>query len=279
MPAFILISGFFAKKSLEKIDVKKLLWRIGLPYIIFQIIYLILHNNLFDYKFEYTLLTPYWILWFLMSIFFWHILSHIFNQFKYGILLSFAVGMLSGLFEEFGRPLGLSRTLTYFPFFYLGIKMSKNHFIWFKKDIVKIASICFLVLLYILLKNVTFFNYQFLWSTLSYEGYGFNALTGLKNRFIQYIVALFMMVALFSLVPLKKTFVSSIGENTLYIFLMQGFLIKLLQFFYPEFLTEISLTKVLYFSSISLLFSLLFSVPLIRKITSPLIEPIKIFKK
>jgi fucose 4-O-acetylase-like acetyltransferase len=279
MPAFILISGFFAKKSLEQIKIKELMLKLGLPYVIFQTIYLYFHNSLFDYKFEHTLMTPYWILWFLFSLIFWHILSYIFNQLKYGLLYAFVIGVLAGMYNEFGTSFGLSRTLIFFPFFFLGIKLKKKHFTLIKNNTTKLISVFFLIVFYFFIQNLSFFNYEFLWGSTSYKFNNLSDLRGIIYRTIQYIVALMLIVSLFSLVPRKKLFISNIGIYTLYIFLLHGFLIKGIQYLFPEFLSTGGITQYLNFIVISILFSLLFTIPFVRKLFSPLVEPIKYLKK
>ena len=72
MPAFVLLSGLFAKGFYEKGYLTKITKRLILPYLIFQILYTIYYYFLYEHSsFSINLFAPQWSLWFLMSLFFW----------------------------------------------------------------------------------------------------------------------------------------------------------------------------------------------------------------
>jgi len=71
MPAFIIISGFFAKGIYEKGYIWKLTKKLILPYVLFQVIYGFFYYFLHGKEtFKLELLDPKWSLWFLISLFF-----------------------------------------------------------------------------------------------------------------------------------------------------------------------------------------------------------------
>ena len=72
MPAFIFVSGYFAKFNPKKI-VRSLI----IPYIIMQTIYLAFHSLFILEEKTFTLqfTKPYWILWYLMAMVFYYLLS------------------------------------------------------------------------------------------------------------------------------------------------------------------------------------------------------------
>lgn len=78
-----------------------------------------------------TLLTPYWYLWYLLSLTAWYLLMaffyrlmHIFHSFRYGkaavLLFALAIGLICGMLGFIGRTLSLSRTLVFFPYVLFG---------------------------------------------------------------------------------------------------------------------------------------------------------------
>src|SRR3954467_6618617 len=72
MPAFILISGYFAKGYKKKGYFKKSVKKILIPYFIFQIIYSIYYYLIGkEEKLAFDFVHPHWSLWFLLSLFFW----------------------------------------------------------------------------------------------------------------------------------------------------------------------------------------------------------------
>src|SRR5699024_12374643 len=105
MPAFSFIAGFFAKGSGNVPYIAKLMKRLLVPYIIFQIIYTAYYfmsgksNWLTD-----SIFYPHWSLWFLFSLFCWHILLIAYKNIKpqYGIPLALIIGIVIGYFDQVG---------------------------------------------------------------------------------------------------------------------------------------------------------------------------------
>ena len=68
---------------------------------------------------------PWWVLWYLLSLCFWLIGSALFLRLGRGkwilFILSLTVGCLCGGVPWVGRPFSLSRTLVFFPYFWLGV--------------------------------------------------------------------------------------------------------------------------------------------------------------
>ena len=69
--------------------------------------------------------TPWWTLWYLLSLCFWLLAAWLLlglPRGKWAVLaLTIALGCLSGRTEWVGRPLSLSRTIVFFPYFWLGV--------------------------------------------------------------------------------------------------------------------------------------------------------------
>src|SRR5699024_3448055 len=80
MLALIFISGFFAKSSSKPNYIKNLINKLLLPYLIFQLIYTGYYYLLGKSNFQNDLFDPQWSLWFLLSLFFWHLLLILFKK-------------------------------------------------------------------------------------------------------------------------------------------------------------------------------------------------------
>lgn len=69
--------------------------------------------------------TPWWILWYLLSLCCWLALSALLLRLDRGkwliFALSIALGCLAGAAPRIGRPFSLSRTIVFFPWFWLGV--------------------------------------------------------------------------------------------------------------------------------------------------------------
>ena len=96
MPMFILLAGFFAKGSGKPRYILKLAKNLLLPYLIFQLLYTGLYFILGREEWYKGILHPQWAMWFLLSLFGWHILLILFKRLPavWGILISVAIGIL-----------------------------------------------------------------------------------------------------------------------------------------------------------------------------------------
>ena len=76
MPVFVFLSGYLAKYNSKKM-IKKIL----LPYVIFQIIAFLFYNFFDPTKF--TLIAPYHSLWYMFALFFWYMLIPFLDNVKF----------------------------------------------------------------------------------------------------------------------------------------------------------------------------------------------------
>jgi fucose 4-O-acetylase-like acetyltransferase len=229
MPAFILISGYFSKGCFKKGYAAKTFKNILVPYFVFQLIYSVFytvqHNEL-----TFSLLDPFWTLWFLLSLVFWNLLLLVFARIKYALVIAVLIGILIGYIPEIGTFLSLQRTFVFFPIFLLGYFLKREHFQLLLTPAKRWAGMITLCILFV---GYYFFfpdsGKDWLLSSSSYTDMGVGAgYAGLIRLFIYGL----MMTATFSflaIVPRQKLLFTPIGTRTLYVYLLHGFVIKLLQ--------------------------------------------------
>ena len=145
MPLFIFISGYFSsKKSVKKMAAS--IWKIAEPLILFQFIALILWEESISLT---TILTPWWILWYLLSLIYWRLIlqvipESILRNAKLILPTTFGISILTG-FLPFDVFLSLHRTFAFMPFFFLGYYMRGKNIYLPKKY--KPLSFLFLILM------------------------------------------------------------------------------------------------------------------------------------
>lgn len=128
MPMFSFLSGLFLK---DPQACRNQLRRLLPTYIFLQTAAVFLGNG------AVKPLTPYWHLWYLLSCGTWTALAWLWLRFgkgrgKWLILAgSVLVGCAAGYFPSIGREHSLSRTLVFFPYFWLGL-ICDRHFPWQK---------------------------------------------------------------------------------------------------------------------------------------------------
>lgn len=229
MPAFVLISGFFAKSFGKPGYLKKTMKKLILPYVFFQLIYSIFYYFLLSKdNLSIQFLDPEWSLWFLLSLFFWNIMLFIFAKIKpwKSICIALFVGLVAGYFDIIGGYLSLSRTLVFFPFFLVGYFLKKEHFYYLKTHFVMILGGIFIVLL---LSFITFhpnLNDKWFLGSKPYANFVEVKSLGLFIRALVYLISFGSIAAFFSFIPRKRLFFTKWGKNTLYVNLLHGFFIK-----------------------------------------------------
>lgn len=260
MPAFAFVSGYCSKpKPGENIFRQYIV-----PYIIFQILYISFAKYILkaDINFQFT--TPYWILWYLMALLIWHLVISVLGEnealTKKLFLFSIPMALLSGYDSTIGYYLSLSRIIVMAPFFFGGYAFKRNSFSFknvmekykhLKKYMSLLGGILMFSLLYLYKDTL---NAAWAYHSSPYQPDQCNILI----RVFFLIAAAIFTSFLFTFVPdIKIPLLTYIGQNTLGIFLLHGFLIRYLAYkniiqniTYPQITTVLlTITILLLFSS------------------------------
>lgn len=227
MPAFILISGYFAKKVYEQGYFKKLIKKLLIPYIIFQVLYTFYYDLIFGDSIGYSLFIPRWGLWFLMSLLFWNILLYFFGKLKYGLPIAILISLLIGYDTEVDEFLSLSRTFFFFPFFLAGFHLKEQHFVKIKSKINVFIGTVLAIVGFIIIVLYVPIDFRFwLFGKRPYE-----EITNLLEysaliRLSTYGIQLLALYTFFSLVPKKQCYLTSIGQSTMVIYLLHMAIVR-----------------------------------------------------
>ena len=235
MPAFIYLMGRFAE-----FNKKRIFLHFAVPYLVFQTLYLYFAGYVLNGESmitpQYT--TPYWLLWFLMTAVFYHIILPMLpsrdSERNWPIILiiggTIVVALIAGYDNNIGYYMTLSRTVVFFPFFLLGyyhtsiskkIKMKGNPLFSAMMIILPLILI-FFGSKYLLDKNVT---PQLLYGSYSYEACGGDAFL----RTVVFAVAIGWIIFFNCIIPnIKIPIVTACGRNTMIAYLFHGFIVKLL---------------------------------------------------
>jgi fucose 4-O-acetylase-like acetyltransferase len=276
MPAFILISGYFSKGFNKKGYFLKTVKKILLPYLIFQVIYSIFYYlNGHESTLKFDLLQPHWTLWFLLSLFSWNLLLYVFARLKWvGLVIAAAIGIGIGYFDHVGSYLSLSRTFVFFPYFLLGFLLEQKHLKLVKK--VKYSNVIgFVILLCTMLLVGTFFpkdGIPWLLGDTSYADMGVKELRDGLIRALQYVLTVIVIYGFLAIVPSNGFKMTVIGQRTLYIYLLHGFIIKTIQTIVSDDTLNDMSDHYLILLVFSLGLCLLLGNYLIQRYTRPLVE-------
>lgn len=237
MPAFIFISGYFSKRHNPKgiINLVALygVWQL----LISPTVYMLIKEIPFEEAVKPFIL-PQATYWYLLSLIVWRVITPYVAKFKRPLLVSLILGLLIGL-----TPLTInlqyfsySRTLAFYPFFMLGYLCPKERFYEAQDKVKKTwgfvafiallaVGIWFMYAMYPLLSRETR-SMRFLVGKYAYQDYYLNPYDGLWGSAIIYAIRFAAIFFFFSFLPRTRTFLTRIGDGSLFIYLTHWFVIE-----------------------------------------------------
>ena len=232
MPLFVFCSGYMAKDNPNRV-----ITNILYPYIIFQTLYCIFAKLCLGVEMKVNFVTPYWIMWYLLALFAWMLIFPLIKSTitsKVGvaitIIFSLFLGIVVGFEETISGFLSLSRIFYFMPFFVLGVCVKKimktEKFLqiiskWYVRAISAVLTLTILIWLYRMSDTIPA---HWLYGSFPYveEGYSFIFRIGV------YLSAIVISIFVMSIMPRRKMFFSYIGAGTLQVYLLHGFIIRLM---------------------------------------------------
>ncbi len=223
MPLFAFLSGLFLKNAGScLVQAGKAI----ICYTVFQILYLAM--DFFINNRKGTIITPYWHLWYLLSLVLWSLIGAAYYtmsdkwkwlrkwQAKAAILVTaVAVGCVVGGIEEIGYRMSLSRTLVFLPYFLTGI-LSPSDIEWNKYRKTGVAVCIASVILYGIIRSML--TVEFLWHAGSYGELEFEK--GCLLRIICYLLGGGLGFFMLTNMTQRRFFFTKIGSDTMLIYIL-----------------------------------------------------------
>lgn len=232
MPAFAFLSGLFiSNRNSCILQLKKTLSL----YIVLQIVCSLCREGNAD------LITPYWILWYLLSLSWWLGAAWLWLKFSKGkggsVILAAAVlaGCLAGYADVIDRRLSLSRTLVFFPYFFLGL-LSHSKTDWKKYRTAGILALCLSILLFSVFSDRI--TVSFLYQAAPYGMIQNGALL----RLVCYITGVSVILFLITWIPDRRFPFTKAGSNTMPAYLIHTLFVIFLRELYLPWYIYIVLT-------------------------------------
>lgn len=232
MPAFAFISGvcFKYRGPDDRRALKNLLY----PYVVFQLLWYLFFHYVIKSGEELQFSTPFFSLWYLLSMVYWYAAATLLgNLGPKGEAAVMVVGILLSLEVGYDRIafyfLAASRTIVLFPFFYLGVIFSRHESLrdfcrGIPAKILGLILAAAAVVYYVLRRGS--FNSLWLLHVYPYESVRYNW----QVRGIILALAAGIILFLMAWIPGKKVrLLTWIGQNTMPVFVLHGFAVKILQ--------------------------------------------------
>lgn len=170
-------------------------------------------------------LTPWWVLWYLMSLIYWRIILQIIPGKILSkpafIILTLLVSLLVG-FLPFNRFLSLQRTFAFMPFFFIGYYFRDKKLFFLSKHKILCASFLALTLI------IPIFYRPFLGDLNQADPY--NNPLGLLNRLLVWGLSIPMSIAFINICP-NTLWTAKQGKLTLQYYIYHAILIRVLIYF------------------------------------------------
>ena len=226
MPAFLFLTGYFAR-----FDHRKIVFGLIYPYILFQILYRAFDALIYKEKDTFTIEfgTPYWLLWYLLVTIFCYLLLPLLDTQKKSsriaiVITSLVLALLAGFDTSLGYYGSFARFFSFLPFFVVGYyaahtEKKRTYPAWFAL----VLGVILIVASYYVI-NTPEITRNVLYGSYSYEKAKYDTTIKLFLLLLGFVWITFF---LFVIPNRKIPFLSVLGQNTLSVFLLHGFLVRL----------------------------------------------------
>jgi fucose 4-O-acetylase-like acetyltransferase len=275
MPLFIFVSGVFSKDIKSDDYARKLVSKLVLPYLIFESLYTVFDYWVFDREaLVFSYFTPYWIMWYILCMIAWKVLLPYVVKFRYALPVSIAIAVLCGYANDAGYYASVSRTIVFFPFFLAGYYLEKQHIEKLISKAYRIVATIVAIIVFL-----AFYRYghkakiQWMLGSFSYASIGDDEwYAGIYRLGIYGLAALLSLCVLVLVTNRRIPLLTKLGQNTLYVYLLHGFIIKYLSQtnFYSLFTSSRSKASLI---GIAIVLTIVLSTAFIKNIFRHLLEP------
>jgi fucose 4-O-acetylase-like acetyltransferase len=235
MPAFAMISGYFSKASPPSSrQMKKVLTDIVLPYAIMETIWSVV-QFFAEGNTSPNPTKPHWTLWFLLALGIFRLILPYLVILRFpllwSVLFSVGVGYLSNVDSTFS----LARAIGILPFFVLGWQIRQWKLVerwrvverqtwWIRTAAIAVfaAWIATLIVFVDFWKSI---DVHWFFYDDSYDGLGHSEWWSGFARLGFILLAVLLSAAFFVLVPRRTTWVTGLGQATMYVYLLHSFIL------------------------------------------------------
>ncbi|HET6803878.1 MAG TPA: hypothetical protein VFH59_00355 [Frateuria sp.] len=225
MPAFAFLSGAVAGTEVDLKLLKRIAFRLLLPYLLFQALYaLAAQTPGWPDPGPKGITTPYWLLWYLPSLAAWRLLLPVFMRLRYPLVFACLLALTAGWADDVGYRMSLSRTASFFPFFLIG------HLYWpawrerLRGPLVCALAIAMLLALGWAAGAVP--DPRWLYGSNGYTALGVDDAAGTLWRLVRLGAGVVGSAAFLALVPRRAFAATAAGGRSLQAYLAHGFIVK-----------------------------------------------------
>lgn len=223
MPVFIFISGYFSGGGGAS-ESKKIIVNCGIPYFIFNTIYVIWTER----TFFVNVFLPRYIFWYFFSLLIWRLSINDLKKIKGLLLWALLLGLYIGAIREADRFMSISRIIAFFPYFIIGSMLDEERV----RQIRRVPKWYAILVSLLMVSTVILLHINSLVPVKSYENIqcynasGMSNLQGVLIRIFSYGVGFMAILCMINLISDKKRWYTKYGSRTAAIYVASAFSIK-----------------------------------------------------
>ncbi|MDH2426604.1 acyltransferase family protein [Sphaerisporangium sp. TRM90804] len=270
MPLFILLSGYLSRNwTFSPGKARKLISGLAVPYAVFEAAYS-LSRWLTTGTLEFSLLEPYYLTWFLMSLFMWRLSTPVWQQLRWPLAVAVGLSLLSGM-SDLPDELSMNRTLGLLPFYVLGLMLRPADLEFLKGRWVRLAGAAVLAAgLALAFRFHADIATEWIRWRSSNTAIGVNDLAGSAIRLGLLTAGAALVLAFLAVTPSRRTWYSGLGAATMYAYLLHGFVVKAVEPYYGGLRTPAGVALVIV---LGVGLTVLLCSPAVRRLTGWAVEP------
>ncbi|WP_159072444.1 acyltransferase family protein [Streptomyces formicae] len=275
MPAFILLCGYFSRGFTGRPDqVRALIARVLVPYLVFTVAYRALYTVIWGSSFALTPTEPTYLLWFLVALFLWRLTTPVWQAIRYAVPVAVVISLGAGL-TGMDYELALPRVLMFLPWFVLGLRLRPEHFHRLRTPLCRASAV---VVLLVALGSAYVMapSHDVRWLHMQYSNDDLHSAWPdyLMTRMFLFAVSAALVAAFFALVPTRRTPFTALGAVTMFPFLTHGLLVQIGQAYGAgDQLARLGALAVVVTPLLGVAVSVLFSSAPVRRVLRPVVEP------
>ncbi|SFB98648.1 acyltransferase family protein [Streptomyces aidingensis] len=228
MPAFVLIAGYFSRHFTGRPDqLRRLITGLGVPYLVFEVLYIAFHRKVTGGDHPFSLLDPYYVTWFLIALFIWRLTSPLWRVVRWPVPVAVLIAVAASVQPHLGDDFNIARVFQFLPFFVLGLRLGPEHFARLRTPGVRaaaaVAAPAGLAVAYWAAPRYT---NRWFYRTYSAQELGYEWWAGALMTPALTAAGLLLTAAFLAWVPSRRTWFTALGVGTVYGYLLHGFLAK-----------------------------------------------------
>ncbi|MEV4614404.1 hypothetical protein AB0K43_17670 [Kitasatospora sp. NPDC049258] len=233
MPVFITLCGWFARPrpGRPQVDGARLISQLAVPYLVFQLLYNLVGMALEKRLAPIRLLEPRWLTWFLLSLLVWRLSVPLWTALRHPLPVAILISAGSGAMAAFPEELALGRTLGFLPWFVLGLVLRPGHLALLRRPAVRRGAPLALAAVFatVWLAAPKLLNPGWVEYTQSAAELHVGYPLWVGVRLALAALSLVAGAAFLALLPDHRTRWTALGGASLYVYLLHGLPLKLVQ--------------------------------------------------